>query len=141
MLILDEHASHVSTKTVEYCVGKKIILLCLPAHTTHLLKKHVHRITRLDAGYAIDKVNFLKMVRLARYDAITSTKILKAWQAVVLSSYNPRLILQQFPPPASENQAAEYYQVTIRPTTPPEAVFRCEGPNGSREAILTSGNG
>jgi len=155
ILILDGHASHVSTKTVEYCVSRKIILLCLPAHTTHLLqpldvgvfaplstayKKHVHRITRLGAGYAIDKVDFLEMLRLARNDAVNPTNILKAWKAVGLSPYNPQLILQDFPPQASENEAAKYYQVTIRPTTPPEALIRCEGPNGSREAILTPGN-
>jgi len=155
ILILDGHASHISTRTIEYCITKKIILLCLPAHTTHLLqpldvgvfaplstayKKHVYRITRLGAGYAIDKVDFLEILRLARQDTVNSTNILKAWQACGLSPYNPQLILQKFPLPAEKASQAEHYQVTIRPTTPPEAVVKCDGPNGTREAIMTPGN-
>lgn len=37
ILILDGHASHISTRTIEFCVSQKIIILCLPPHTTHLL--------------------------------------------------------------------------------------------------------
>ena len=152
ILLLDGHASHISTKTVEYCVSRKIILLCLPPHTTHLLqpldvgifaplstayKNHVHRITRLGAGYAIDKVDFLEILRLARKDAITPTNIQKAWQAVGLSPYNPHLIVQNFLPKATED---EQYHITIpstgRPDTPPGATVRF----GSFEAVLTPGN-
>ena len=38
-------------------------------------KNHVYRITRLGTGYAIDKVDFLEMLRVARKDAITPTNI------------------------------------------------------------------
>ena len=38
LLILDGHASHVTTKVIRFCVDHKIILLCLPPHTTHLLQ-------------------------------------------------------------------------------------------------------
>lgn len=38
MLILDGHASHISTAAIEFCIRQKIILLCLPAHTTHILQ-------------------------------------------------------------------------------------------------------
>ena len=38
MLILNEHASHIITAAIKYCEAHKIILLCLSAHTTHILQ-------------------------------------------------------------------------------------------------------
>ena len=38
MLLIDGHASHITTAAMEYCVNHKVILLCLLAHTTHLLQ-------------------------------------------------------------------------------------------------------
>ena len=74
ILCVDGHASHISTAAIEYCITRKIIVLCLPAHTTHLLqpldvgvfaplsiayKNHVQRATRLGTCYSIDKTDFL----------------------------------------------------------------------------------
>lgn len=36
--ILDGHDSHINTAIIELAIQKKIILLCLPPHTTHLLQ-------------------------------------------------------------------------------------------------------
>ena len=33
LLLMDGHASHISTDVIQYCIAQKIILLCLPAHT------------------------------------------------------------------------------------------------------------
>ena len=38
LLLLDGHESHCTLEFIEYCVEKKIILLVLPSHTTHLLQ-------------------------------------------------------------------------------------------------------
>ena len=38
LLIVDGHASHISTEFIKFCNEKKIILLCLPPHTTHMLQ-------------------------------------------------------------------------------------------------------
>ena len=38
VLILDGHTSHLSTAVIRFCIASKIILLCLPPHTTHLLQ-------------------------------------------------------------------------------------------------------
>ena len=93
MLLIDGHASHITTQVIDYCISQKIILLCLPAHTTHLLqpldvgvfaplatayKAHVQRVTRLGASYSIDKTDFLKLYQLARHEAITPLNIRKA---------------------------------------------------------------
>lgn len=109
ILCIDGHASHLTTQAIQYCVSRKIILLCLPAHTTHLLqpldvgvfaplatayKNHVHRVTRLGASYSIDKVDFLELYQQARHDAITPVIIQKAWQKAGLLPFHPELILE-----------------------------------------------
>ena len=38
LLIIDGYASHVTTKAIRFCLSKNIILLCLPAHSTHILQ-------------------------------------------------------------------------------------------------------
>ena len=38
MLIVDGHASHVSTEFIRFAQEHKIVCLCLPAHSTHLLQ-------------------------------------------------------------------------------------------------------
>ena len=38
MLIVDGHASHVSTEFIQFVRENKIVCLCLPAHSIHLLQ-------------------------------------------------------------------------------------------------------
>jgi len=38
MLLIDDHASHITTQKIDYCINQKIILLCFLTHTTHLLQ-------------------------------------------------------------------------------------------------------
>ncbi len=38
ILIMDQHETHVSKDVIMFCRGNKIELLCLPAHTTHILQ-------------------------------------------------------------------------------------------------------
>ena len=76
MLIVDDHESHITTDAIAYCIQRKIILLCLSSHTTHLLqslnvnvfaslatvyKTRVQQVTRLEASYFINKVDFIKL--------------------------------------------------------------------------------
>ena len=43
LLIVDGHDSHLHLNFLDFCLAKKIILYCLPPHSTHLLQQ-------LDAG-------------------------------------------------------------------------------------------
>ncbi len=76
MLLVDSHASYITTVVIQYYVDYKIILLCLPPYIIHLLqpldvgifsplatayKSYIQRITRLGGSYHIDKVDFLKI--------------------------------------------------------------------------------
>ena len=112
MLLLDGHVSHISTKTVQYCISQKIILLCLPPHTTHILQPldigifrllgqcfryNIHSITEWCGGYQIDKCDFLEQLRKAREQAITPYNIRKAWERAGLSPFNPKVILELYP--------------------------------------------
>jgi hypothetical protein len=38
MLIVNGHDSHVTLEAVEFCVQNKILLLCLPPHSTNWLQ-------------------------------------------------------------------------------------------------------
>ena len=143
MLLIDGHASHITTSAIQYCIDQKIILVCLPPHTTHLLqpldvgifaplatayKNGIHRITSLGANYKIDKCDFLSIYQQARKEAITPINVKKAWAATGLSPFKPELIVQQF------SHSAQY-SVEIRPTTPPEATITKIGPSGFSIAL------
>ena len=93
ILCVDGHASHISTQAIEFCVQKRIILLCLPAHTTHILqpldvgvfgplstayKNSLHEMTRFGAGYAIDKIDFLQLLKPAREKGMSESNIVKS---------------------------------------------------------------
>ena len=132
-------------------LAARLFFLCLPAHTTHLLqpldvgvfaplatayKNHVHRVTRLEASYSIDKVDFLELYQQARQDAITPVIIQKAWQKAGFLPFHPELILERYPAPKQLQQ----YNITIRPTTPPEATVTYSGPDHDFEVALTPAN-
>ena len=53
--------------------------------------------------------------------------------------FDPQLVLKDFtlPKEAVENTLTRRYNLTIRPTTPPEAVVSYSGLSGPSEAILT----
>ncbi len=153
MLLIDGHASHISTAAIQYCIDQNIILLCLPAHTTYLLqpldvgvfaplantyKRGVHSITRYSVRYHIDKVDFLELYQKARIEAILSTNIQKAWAKSGLHPFDPELVLQHFKPNLSDQSSS--YNITIRPTTPPEATVTYSGPGGGFQVNLTPNN-
>jgi hypothetical protein len=38
LLLLDGHGSHLTARFIAFCLDKNIDLVCLPAHTSHLLQ-------------------------------------------------------------------------------------------------------
>jgi hypothetical protein len=90
MLLFDGHASHVTVDAIKYCEEKKIILFCLPKHSTHLLQPldvgvfspfatAYQRIllekTKWGANYQIPKDLFLEIVQQARIESITPDNV------------------------------------------------------------------
>ena len=112
ILCIDRHSSHITNAAIRFCIEKKIILLCLLSHTTHLLQPldlkifaplaNVYRCAianrcHLGATYQIDKVLFLELFQEAREQAITSDNIKSAWAAAGLKLFNPAIVLDKLP--------------------------------------------
>lgn len=118
LLILDGHGSHATPEFDQFCAEKRIITLCMPAHSSHLLqpldvgcfsalkrayKKQVVDFMRLGINH-IDKIEFLIAFKAARLEAMTASNIRSGFTATGLMPYDPEQVL-----------------CTIsRPLTPPE---------------------
>ena len=124
LLILDGHASHISTKVIVFCISNDIILLCLPPHTTHILqpldvgffqpfatayRKHLEENTRYGGGYKMDKCDFIQFIQMARKNAATEKNIRHAWQKSGLFPINPQVVFDKLRLQIPES----------RPSTPP----------------------
>ena len=109
MLIIDGHASHVSTEFIRFAREHKIVCLCWPAHSTHLLQPLDVRVfgslkqnyktllakrTRFTT-YNIDKADFISLKQKARQQSITSRKIQSMWRATGLILYNPSAVFEK----------------------------------------------
>lgn len=112
MLLFDGHGSHVTPEVVRFCEEKKVILLCLPAHSTHILqpcdvgvfgplaqsyRRYLTDKTRWGAGYSIDKIKFLEILQLARADAFNHQNIMSSWRKCGLFPFDPEVVIGQLP--------------------------------------------
>lgn len=92
LLILDGHGSHVTADFIDFCLKNKIILLCLPPHSTHYLqpldvglfshyatayKREVNEYSRFK-DVAIGKPEFKKLISIARTKAFTKCHIISS---------------------------------------------------------------
>ena len=121
MLIFDGHGSHVTKEVIEFCQEKKIVLLCLPSHSTHLLqpldvgvfgplagayKRGVLEATRY-ADCQLNKVEFLDIYSKARSKAISPKNVKSAWQKTGLFPLNPDIVLLRIQEVKLEREAKE----------------------------------
>ena len=94
ILLLDGYESHLSLSVLEYAAEKKILLVCLPAHTSHLLQpldvglfgplqqaygREVGRLAQLGLNH-INKCLFLEILSDARLQAYTPRNVRGAWR-------------------------------------------------------------
>ena len=144
LLLVDGHDSHISTDFIKVCEAKKIILLCLPPQTTHLLqpldvgcfgplayhyKKELELVTRFNT-VNVDKVDFLQIVQKARKLAYTSKNIQTAWKATGLIPFNLAYILEKLAKkkPTSQKVGSETPDPSIPiNNTPKITVSSCPG--------------
>jgi DDE superfamily endonuclease/Tc5 transposase DNA-binding domain/helix-turn-helix, Psq domain len=138
ILIVDGHESHITTQAIRFCVNHKIILLCLPPHTTHLLqpldvgvfsplavayKNGILEQYSFTSSIVLDKVDFLEIWHAARKRAMTSETIQSAWRKAGILPNDPRMIdptvvLSQLPQEPSIDKDA----VPSRPATANRAI-------------------
>jgi hypothetical protein len=117
MLILDGHASHISFEFVEYCEKHKILPICLPSKSTHILQPlDVGVFSALGKAYKVlltaesvfgaarvDNLNFLKLYTKARMTI--PHNIAGAFRGAGLFPFDPERILTKYrpqPPPFEE---------------------------------------
>ena len=109
LLILDGHNSHVSPEFDRFCLDHQIVVLCMPAHSSHLLQPlDVGCFSVLKQSYGrlvqqiisrgvnhIDKREFLPLYRQARQTALHQNNILAGFAATGLVPYSPDRVLAQ----------------------------------------------
>ena len=76
MLIINSHDSHVTLEVIEFCVEYKILLLCLPPHSTNWLQPYdvglfsptsqsyrnkIRERSSFTSSCTISKIDFLKI--------------------------------------------------------------------------------
>ena len=144
LLLVDGHDSYISIDFIKVCEAKKIILLCLPLHTTYLLqlldvscfgplayhyKKELELVTRFNT-VNVNKVDFLQIIQKARKLAYTSKNIQTAWKATGLIPFNPAHVLEKLAKrkPMSHKASSETPDPSISTnTTPTITVSSCPG--------------
>jgi hypothetical protein len=119
LLILDGHESHLNQEFKDFCLVHKILTLCMPAHSSHILQpldvvcfsplklKYSQRVRGLanKRVYHINKEGFLPAFRDAFFDVFTYENCKKAFQASGLVPVNAQEVLDRLevrfhtPPP------------------------------------------
>jgi hypothetical protein len=109
LLVLDGHGSHLTPQFDQICSENKIIPVCMPAHSSHLLQpldigcfavlkrsygSLVDQKMRLNVNH-IDKLDFLAAYPQARIDAFKSDTIKNSFKAAGLVSIDPEPVLNQ----------------------------------------------
>jgi len=89
MLLLDKYESYLSMSVVNYAQKKKILLICLLSHTTHLLQSlnvglfnslqhyyvlKVNRLAQLSISH-VSKPQFLEILASAQLKAYTTKNV------------------------------------------------------------------
>jgi hypothetical protein len=109
LLILDGHESHTSQDFKDYCLEHKILTLCMPSHSSHILQpldvvcfsplkqKYSQRVRDLarQRVFHIDKEGFLPAFRDAFFDVFTEENCRKAFEASGLVPSNAQVVLDR----------------------------------------------
>ena len=107
LLILDGHSSHATPEFDQYCAENKIITLCMPPHTSHLLQpldvscfsplkraygREIEELAR-QGVYYIDKIDFLAAYTRIRPIVFTQQNIQAGFRATGLVPPYPDRVL------------------------------------------------
>ena len=145
MLVLDGHESHKSPEFDEFCKDNKIITLCLPAHSSHLLQPlDVGCFNPLKRAYSKELENFIK----SHVNHITKTEFLIAFHAAHVAAMTPQNIQGGFKGaglvPFNPECIISKLDVKLGTRTPPEATlpptqpWTSQTPHNATETISQS---
>jgi hypothetical protein len=109
LLILDGHESHLNQDFKDYCLEHKILTLCMPSHSSHVLqpldvvcfsplkRKYSQRVRDLARRrvFHINKEGFLPAFSDAFFDVFTEANCRKAFEASGLVPINAQVVLDR----------------------------------------------
>jgi DDE superfamily endonuclease/helix-turn-helix, Psq domain len=109
LLILDGHESHLNQDFKDYCLENKILTLCMPPHSSHILqpldvvcfsplkRKYSQRVRDLARRrvFHINKEGFLPAFKDAFFDVFTKENCRKAFEAAGLVPINAQVVLDR----------------------------------------------
>jgi hypothetical protein len=127
LLLLDGFGSHCTKEFLDFCDVHRIVVFCLPPHTSHLLQpldvvvfqpyKHYHAEaveTATRSGCSeFDKVEFLDKIDSIRQQTFKKSTIISSFRATGLIPYNPEIVI-------SKLREAQFPSTPTAPTTPPQ---------------------
>jgi hypothetical protein len=109
LLILDGHESHLNQDFKDYCLEHKILTLCMPPHSSHILqpldvvcfsplkRKYSQRVRDLARRrvFHINKEGFLPAFKDAFFDVFSEANCCKAFEASGLVPINAQVVLDR----------------------------------------------
>jgi hypothetical protein len=137
LLILDGHSSHATPEFDHFCTENKIITLCMPPYTSHLLQPlDVGCFSPLNRAYGcevaelarqgvfhIDKLDFLWIYQRIRESVLSDQNIKAGFLATGLIPYSPERVLSSLtvvrtpsPPGTTVDGSASWTAETPRTT-------------------------
>jgi hypothetical protein len=122
LLILDGHESHLNQGFKDYCLEHKILTLCMPPHSSHILqpldvvcfsplkRRYSQRVRDLARRrvFHINKEGFLPAFKAAFFDVFTEENCQKAFEASGLVPTDAQVVLDR---------------LEVRLRTPPEPLL------------------
>jgi len=121
MLIMDGHSSHIGLDFVSFCWQHKIVPICLPSHSTHLIQPlDLVIFSKLKRCYSskvdeyakvgitgLNREYFLQILGQIRPEVYTPELVKKSFEAAGILPYNPERVLARC-------------SRQTRPSTPPQ---------------------
>ncbi|KAL5375218.1 hypothetical protein PMIN02_013148 [Paraphaeosphaeria minitans] len=137
LLVLDGHESHQSQAFKDYCLERKILTLCMPAHSSHILQpldvvcfaplklKYSQRVRALARRrvYHINKEGFLPTFRDAFLEMFTPENCKKAFEASSLVPLDRSVVIDRL----------EVRLRTPPPVPLPESAWQSKTPSNAAE--------
>lgn len=136
MLLVDGHNSHYTLPFLLHARRHEIIVLCYPAHGTHIyqgldvvvfavLKRYLsdERDKEFrEHGRVINKTNFLAIYSRAHVRALTKENILSAFRKTGVHPFNPNIVTEDMLAPAKTTSIEGH--LPLPPPTPIKAIAR-----------------
>ena len=107
MLLTDGHKSHLTLEVVDLCIKNKVILFCLPPHTTHALQpldvavfkslkdhfsKTVRALSFTKKNFIVTKKEFSRVVKSPFEKAFSIPNIKAGFQKCGIYPFNPDVV-------------------------------------------------